>query len=181
MRPSTLFAAAAGLLASSVLASDVLELHKDDFHGIVSPEDLMLVEFFARELRRQAVLWNIMLTSMCVRLLSLVSFPAFEGARFMPRLPESTILFSRCFRAVLTWLLPTLDRIQVRTLQGELSCMHRPGFPLQKLINRLELHPIGTCPSIRRGRYRPQEPEHQARKGRLHRRAGAVLLLRCQR
>ena len=97
MRPSTLLAAAAGLLASSVLASDVLELHKDDFHGIVSPEDLMLVEFFARELRGQSCAINTMLTLLYVRLLSLVSFPTFQGARFMPRLPESTILFSPVF------------------------------------------------------------------------------------
>lgn len=50
MRTSALIAAAAGLLCSSAaIASDVLDLHKDDFHGIVQPEDLMLVEFFARK------------------------------------------------------------------------------------------------------------------------------------
>jgi hypothetical protein len=48
MRTSTLLAGAAALLASSVAASDVLDLHKDDFHSIVAPEDLILVEFFAR-------------------------------------------------------------------------------------------------------------------------------------
>jgi len=48
MRTSTLFkAASAALLATCVAASDVLDLHKDDFHSIVNPEDLILVEFFA--------------------------------------------------------------------------------------------------------------------------------------
>lgn len=55
MRTSTLFkAASAALLATFVAASDVLDLHKDDFHSIVNPEDLILVEFFARELHGSA-------------------------------------------------------------------------------------------------------------------------------
>merc|ERR1711977_335001 len=47
MRTATLFAAGAAMLASCVAASDVLDLHKDDFQSTVAPEDLMLVEFFA--------------------------------------------------------------------------------------------------------------------------------------
>lgn len=55
MRTSTLFkAASAALLATCVAASDVLDLHKDDFHSIVNPEDLILVEFFARACLRPA-------------------------------------------------------------------------------------------------------------------------------
>lgn len=49
MRAATLFAAASALLLSAVAASDVLDLHKDDFNDVVFPEELMLVEFFARE------------------------------------------------------------------------------------------------------------------------------------
>jgi hypothetical protein len=50
MRTSTLFTAAAALLATFVAADDVLDLTKDTFHTTVAPEELMLVEFFAREL-----------------------------------------------------------------------------------------------------------------------------------
>lgn len=48
MRTFTVFAAASALLASCIAASDVLDLHKDDFQGAVTQEDLVLVEFFAR-------------------------------------------------------------------------------------------------------------------------------------
>jgi hypothetical protein len=74
MRTSTILAAAAGLLASSALASDVLDLHKDDFHGIVSPEDLMLVEFFARKFASHATATrgHVLTFYVC----SLVSLPA---------------------------------------------------------------------------------------------------------
>lgn len=47
MRTFTVFAAASALLASCIAASDVLDLHKDDFQGAVTQEDLVLVEFFA--------------------------------------------------------------------------------------------------------------------------------------
>lgn len=49
MRTAGLLTVASALLASCVAASEVLDLKKDDFHTIVTPEDLMLVEFFARE------------------------------------------------------------------------------------------------------------------------------------
>ena len=52
MRGVAVFAAAATLLASCVASSDVLDLHNDDFHSTVAPEDLVLVEFFAREYDR---------------------------------------------------------------------------------------------------------------------------------
>ena len=48
MRTSTVLVAATALLASFGAASDVLDLHNDDFHSTVAPEDLVLVEFFAR-------------------------------------------------------------------------------------------------------------------------------------
>lgn len=49
MRASSILAATTALLAGYAVASDVLDLHKDDFHTSVTPEDLMLVEFFARK------------------------------------------------------------------------------------------------------------------------------------
>lgn len=48
MRTASLLTAATALLAACVAASDVLDLTKDSFHTAVTPEDLMLVEFFAR-------------------------------------------------------------------------------------------------------------------------------------
>lgn len=49
MRGARLFTTVSALLAACVAASDVLDLTKDTFHSAVTPEDLMLVEFFARK------------------------------------------------------------------------------------------------------------------------------------
>ena len=51
MKAAAFITAAVALFASHVVASDVLDLTKDSFHTAVTPEDLMLVEFFARRSR----------------------------------------------------------------------------------------------------------------------------------
>lgn len=60
--------AAVALLASTVTASDVLDLTKDTFHTAVTPEDLMLVEFFARRSLGSVLCMRLSADMLCVLL-----------------------------------------------------------------------------------------------------------------